>query len=227
MPPRRAGNMHSIARQALRGAVRSRDVDCSGCPSTSATRCSGTSRCAARSPRRRPAGPPDQRRTRRSTSPERIEPPRGPAERSRSTAVIWTRPRCGRRGRGATCIAIDRRALPPGLGAAIDAAMHDPGQWLPYRDTAGSSRDAARRRHRRRRRVQHRLGRPWAVRPPRTRSIDIGSFTLSCEVGVAEPDRAIFAIGRYGGRRLDSAFMLLTGNGQARPPQCLPRPLPP
>jgi len=98
----------------------------------------------------------------------------------------------------------------PGLGAVIDAAMHDPGQWLPYRDTArvlGELRAAGIAVG-----VVSNTG--WDVRGPFTHhglAGDIGSFTLSCEVGVAKPERAIFALAcaRLG---VEPAAVLMVGD---------------
>lgn len=81
----------------------------------------------------------------------------------------------------------------PGLGPPIDAAMHDPAQWIPFRDSAAvldALHDAGIAVG-----VVSNTG--WDVRGPFAHwglggSVD--GFTLSCEVGVAKPDRAIFAI---------------------------------
>jgi HAD superfamily hydrolase (TIGR01509 family) len=88
--------------------------------------------------------------------------------------------------------AVDDERL-PGLGAAIDAAMHDPAQWLPYRDTAAMLSGV--------RAAGMKIGvvsnTGWDVRGPFVAhglADAVGSFTLSCEVGAAKPDRAIFAI---------------------------------
>ena len=81
----------------------------------------------------------------------------------------------------------------PGLGAAVDAAMHDPAQWVPYRDTAAVLRTLQGAGIRCG--VVSNTG--WDVRGPFAHHglLDlVDSFTLSCEVGAAKPDRAIFAI---------------------------------
>ena len=81
--------------------------------------------------------------------------------------------------------------LAPGLGAAINSAMHDPWAWLPYADTVPTLEALAT------------AGIPvgvvsntgWDVREPfAVRGLDrlVSSFTLSCEIGVAKPDRSIF-----------------------------------
>ncbi len=80
----------------------------------------------------------------------------------------------------------------PGLGAAIFASMHDPRQWVPYAGAEAALRDA--------RALGARVGvisnTGWDVRRPfAVRGIDgaADAFTLSCEVGAAKPDPAIFA----------------------------------
>ncbi len=81
----------------------------------------------------------------------------------------------------------------PGLGAAIYEAMHDPAQWLPYLDSAAVLRglhevDVA---------VGVISNTGWDVREVfavHGLADVVDTFTLSCEVGAAKPDRAIFAI---------------------------------
>ena len=125
-----------------------------------------------------------------------------------STAVTSTR-RCGRRA-GEHLYAIGDERW-PGLGAVIDAAMHDPAQWLPFRDTARGARRAARGRHRRRRGVQHRLGRPW--RRSSTTGSTASSTASRCRArsASAKPDRAIFALAcaRLG---VEPAAVLMVGD---------------
>lgn len=79
----------------------------------------------------------------------------------------------------------------PGLGAAIYTAMHDPAKWVPYTDT-GTVLDGVRR-------AGCRVGvisnTGWDVRGPfgaHGLADTIDSFTLSCEVGAAKPQAAIF-----------------------------------
>jgi HAD superfamily hydrolase (TIGR01493 family) len=98
----------------------------------------------------------------------------------------------------------------PGLGAAIDAAMHDPAQWLPFRDTA----EVLGRLHEGGVAVGVVSNTGWDVRGPFAHhGLDglVDSFTLSCEVGAAKPDRAIFAIGcaRLG---VEPAAVLMIGD---------------
>lgn len=98
----------------------------------------------------------------------------------------------------------------PGLGAAVDAAMHDPEQWLPYRDAAAVLRGL--------RAAGIKIGvvsnTGWDVRAPFAAhglADAVDGFTLSCEVGAAKPDRAIFAIAcaRLG---VEPAAVLMVGD---------------
>ena len=117
-------------------------------------------------------------------------------------AAIW-------RARWQHLYALDDARL-PGLGAAIYAAMHEPAQWRPFRDTAavlGGLRDAGIKIG-----VLSNTG--WDVRAAfAEHGLDatVDSFTLSCEVGAAKPDRAIFAIAcaRLG---VEPAAMLMVGD---------------
>ncbi|MFT3854452.1 MAG: HAD family hydrolase [Ilumatobacteraceae bacterium] len=98
----------------------------------------------------------------------------------------------------------------PGLGAAIDAAMHDAAQWVPYRDTATVLRGL--------RAAGVKVGvvsnTGWDVRGPfATHGLAdaVDGFTLSYEVGAAKPHRAIFAIAcaRLG---VEPAAVLMVGD---------------
>jgi putative hydrolase of the HAD superfamily len=79
----------------------------------------------------------------------------------------------------------------PGLGSALDAAMPDPATWVPYRDAVPTLE------------ALHAAGTPvavvsntgWDIRSPfRARGLDhlVDAWVLSCEVGAAKPDTAIF-----------------------------------
>ena len=80
----------------------------------------------------------------------------------------------------------------PGLGAAVDAAMHDPQAWVPYAATARVLAELAARGVR----VGVLSNTGWEVRDAfAVRGLDryVDAFTLSCDVGVAKPDPRIFA----------------------------------
>ncbi|MCU1503148.1 MAG: hypothetical protein JWM12_2502 [Ilumatobacteraceae bacterium] len=80
----------------------------------------------------------------------------------------------------------------PGLGPAIDAAMHDADQWVPYVGTAAVLAGL----HAAQVRVGVISNTGWDVRRPfavRGLDVHVDAFTLSYEVGVAKPDPRIFA----------------------------------
>jgi HAD superfamily hydrolase (TIGR01493 family) len=80
----------------------------------------------------------------------------------------------------------------PGLGAEIDASMHDPRQWVPFAGVEAALRGV----HAGGARVGVISNTGWDVRGPfAVRGIEgaVDSFTLSCEIGAAKPDPAIFA----------------------------------
>lgn len=80
-----------------------------------------------------------------------------------------------------------------GLGSALDRSWHDPWAWVPYADTAWVLR------------ALHEAAVPvgvlsntgWSVNTAfEVRGYDrwVHAFTLSCDVGVAKPDPAIFVL---------------------------------
>lgn len=98
----------------------------------------------------------------------------------------------------------------PGLGRAIDASMHDPFAWVPFAATVSVLGVL----HSRGVRVGVLSNTGWDVRGPfAVRGIDrfVDSFTLSCEVGAAKPDVAIFAAG-CAAVGVDPAATLMVGD---------------
>jgi putative hydrolase of the HAD superfamily len=98
----------------------------------------------------------------------------------------------------------------PGLGAALYAAMHDPTEWFPYADTAAVLtvlHDAGIRVG-----VVSNTG--WDVRAvfaEHQLHTAVDAFALSCECGVAKPDRAIFAIA-CAGLGVEPAEVVMVGD---------------